>query len=78
MGNLLAVAKPDVKRDGGVMASMGKRSLTTKAWKTQGCFASQVQFSDRNAKRTTKGRNSGALRREGKKEIARQERQAKN
>ncbi len=55
------------------MASMGKHSLTTKAWKTQGCFASQVQFIGRKAKRTTKKRNSGALRRLVKKEIASQE-----
>jgi hypothetical protein len=37
------------------MASMGKRSLTPKAWKAQGCFATKVRFIGRRAKRTTKG-----------------------
>lgn len=51
------------------MASMGKRSLTKKAWKTQRCFASEVQFIGRKAKRSTKGRNASTLRQTAKKEV---------
>ncbi|MBI3823498.1 MAG: hypothetical protein HY289_12585 [Planctomycetes bacterium] len=52
------------------MASMGKRSLTKKAWKTQGCFATQVQFIGRKARRSTKGKNTSALRQQAKKDIS--------
>jgi hypothetical protein len=54
------------------MASMGKRSLSKKAWKAQGCFASEIQFINRKAKRLTKSHNNSTLRREAKKEIAEQ------
>ena len=51
---------------------MGKRSLTKKAWKTQRCFASEVQFIDRKAKRSTKGRNANKQRQQAKKEVVAQ------
>ena len=52
------------------MAGMGKRSVTKKAWKAQGCFASEVRFIGRKAKRSTKRRNAVSLRQQAKKEIA--------
>jgi hypothetical protein len=58
------------------MASVGKRSLTKKAWKAQGCFASEVQFLGRKARRTTKGRNARKLRNQAKTEVAREVRAA--
>jgi hypothetical protein len=57
-------------REGPPMASMGKRSLTRKAWKAQRCFASEVQFVDRKEKRSTKGRNASTLRLQARKEVA--------
>jgi hypothetical protein len=61
----------------GPMASMGKRSLTPKAWKAQGCFAAEVRFIGRRAKRTTKGYGARALRRQAKKDIALREGEAR-
>jgi hypothetical protein len=52
------------------MASMGRRSLTKKAWKTQRCFATEVQFVDRQARRATKGKNAKTLRQHARREIA--------
>ena len=52
------------------MASMGKRSLTKNAWKTQRCFASEIRFLGRQAKRCTKGLNATSLRQQARKEIA--------
>lgn len=52
------------------MASMGKQSLTKKAWRAQGCVASEVQFIGRKAKRAIKGRNARTLRQQAKKEAS--------
>lgn len=47
------------------MGGMGKRSLTKKAWTAQRCFATDVRFLGRAAKRRAKRRGTRALRRQG-------------
>lgn len=49
--------------------SMGRQSLTRRAWKAQGCFACEVQSVGRKNKRQTKGANTRKLRAQAKKEI---------
>lgn len=48
------------------MASMGRRSLTKRAWKTMRCFASEVRFLGWVAKRQVKKWNATVLRRQAR------------
>lgn len=48
------------------MASMGRRSLTKRAWKAQKCFATDVRFMGRAGKRQAKKWNSTEMRRQGR------------
>lgn len=50
------------------MASMGRRSMTSKSWKAQKCFTSEVKFLGRALKRFVKRQNVLALRRQARAE----------
>jgi hypothetical protein len=54
------------------MATMGRRSLTKKAWKAQRSFTSEVQFLKRKTKRLIKGWNARKLREQARSEIGRE------
>lgn len=48
------------------MASMGRRSLTKRAWKAQRCLATDVRFMGRRMKRHVKSWNASELRRQAR------------